>query len=348
MVVSESIKFNVEKMTSNKLSYSRWCEGLVSRGLRQLQPAEVEQLRLKTRAALYKIWIPVAIALASPIALLASFLLHGDGPEPPPRLVIPVFALMFLGLMILPAAALLVLRDTIKRWRLLCRDLNDGLVEQFSSERKQLTTEIDSAISAAEKVIQNLELLPNSGIIFSINAVHQTRGAAVNVYESATPPESVPLYAVPEEIRADIPVDVREQTYIERRKLSVSELDELKQHIKQFRRPPVTMLIFLAWFGLAISMGFVNRKNFYSWIHEYKIGIIVVVISTLWQLFQYVRLYIASLELKADHQAGWVLVMQGKNSQQERTEYLSKSKAPWSVDGAPIEWRRKKASKSAN
>jgi hypothetical protein len=335
-------------MISNKLKYSRWCEGLKSNGQRKLRPAEVEQLQLTTRAALFKIWMPIAIAIASPLALLASYLLHGDGAEPPPRLAIPVFALMALGSMILPAAALLVLRDTIKRWRLLRHDLNDSVVEQFMSERKQLTSENDSATPPAEEMVQNLELLPNSGIIFSINGVHQTHGTTVNVYESATPPDSAPLYAVSGEITADIPIDVREQAQIERRKLNVSELDELKQHIKRFRRPPVAMLIFLAWSGLAIIMGFVNRKNFYTWLQEYKIGIIAVVISTLWQLFQFVRMYISSRALEADQRTGWVLVVQGKDSQQEHYEYLPKSKAPWSVDGTPTEWRRKKASGSAN
>lgn len=156
------------------------------------------------------------------------------------------------------------------------------------------------------------------------------------------------MYAVPAEITADIPLNVRGESLLERRKLSASELDELKQHIKQFRRPPVAMLVFLAWSGLAIIAGFMNRNKFYAWLQEYKIGIFIVVISTIWQLYQFVNIYITSRALEADHQVGWIIIMQGKEPLSESSEYLSISRVPWSVNGKPTEWRLKKASRSAN
>lgn len=153
-------------MASNKPNYNRWCEGLISSGLRQLCPVEVEQLRQMTRITLFKLWIPITLVIASPLALLASYLLHGNGAEPPPILAIPVYTLILLGAMILPVSALLVLRDIVKQWRLLKKDLNDNVVEQFLHERKHAFSDNDNTPPQDKEPIQNLELLPNSGIFF--------------------------------------------------------------------------------------------------------------------------------------------------------------------------------------
>jgi hypothetical protein len=176
-------------MDSARSSPIRWCEGLRSIGLRKLSPNEVEELRLVVRAAPLRFWLPIAIAIASPLTLYVSFLLHENGPEPPLHRLVPICILMLLGGIILPAASLLVSRDIVNRWRLLRRDLEESTVEQFTAVE---TCGNDDVSYDSSEAPRKLEILPNSGIVFSIDGSSPAHRTTVHVYESSSPPESMP------------------------------------------------------------------------------------------------------------------------------------------------------------
>lgn len=329
-------------MDSISPDYTRWCEGLKSIGRRRLRPDEIARLRLETRAALRKIWLPVSLGLASPLVLFVALQVGGNEPKPPLHRMIPGLALFLLGLAFLPGASILLLRDRIKEWRVLRKDLKDGIVEQFTVAE---TVYYENIVDNFAEIPHNLEILPNSVTVFSVNGVRPERRNAVHVYETSSPPESQSLYAVPSQVAALIPPEVLQQSDVERRRLGAAELDELRRHVQESRRPNRRMLFLLAWFGLAVVSGIWHRDTFFSWLREYMMPLAVVTGATLYCIYQFVRTVLASRALEEDSRSAWVIAVHEKPPGRRRLEYLAESGALWSAEGMPVGWRLKNAKK---
>jgi len=140
---------------------------------------------------------------ASPIALYASYLFLGDGPEPD-GLRLPViagFTFMFAGLLVLPAAFLLRIKDLFNLLRSLRADLENRRVECFS-----LPTLVDSGAKLEDTSalgdlgIKSLEVFPYSRLLFLVDGSEPPQRKTVNVYEAMAPPEDPPPYALPREL----------------------------------------------------------------------------------------------------------------------------------------------------
>lgn len=330
-------------MVSLRPDCSRWCEGLKSIGWRGLEPEEISRLRLEIKATLRKIWLPVSLGLASPLALFVALQVCGNEMEPPLDRLITGLVLFVLGLAFLPGVSILLLRDRTKEWRLLRKDLKDGIVEKFTVAE---TVNYEKIMHNIAEMPHNLEIFPNSGIVFSANGVRPERRNTVHVYETSSPPESQSLYAVPSQVSALIPTEVLQQLDVERRRLGAAELDELKRHVKESRRPNRVTLFLLAWLGLVVASGIWHRDTFISWLREYAAPLAVVTSATLYRVCQFIRTVLASRALEKDSRSAWVIVAHQKPpADRGPLEYLTESGALWSAEGMPAGWRLKNTKK---
>ncbi len=320
----------------------RWCEGLKSIGVRKLSLDEAEELRLLVRAAFFRLWVPLAIAISSPLALLVSFLVHGEAQEPPLHRMIPMFILMFLGGAILPAASVLVARDIVKRWRLLRRDLKESTVEQFVATQ-ELNDENKSNDSNGYP--ESLEVLPNSLSVFSVDGSRPSSNIEVKVYESSPSPDSITSYGITAEVEAVIPPEVIQCSDIERRRLSGPELEELKKHIKEAQKPSRTTIGTIAYGGLAVIAGILYRDAFSAWLEEYKFPLAFLIGLILVSVYQFIQNLRYSRAFEADYESGWVLVVKEKEPEHGCYERLSESGVIWSIEGVPAGWRLTNAGK---
>src|SRR5262245_29948026 len=90
---------------------ARWCLGLRSVGVRKLDTSELAQLRGEATAILRKLWVLVPIAITIAAALGGFALLVVIKPGDAWYMAIPESILVLIGGAILPASALLVVRD---------------------------------------------------------------------------------------------------------------------------------------------------------------------------------------------------------------------------------------------
>lgn len=322
--------------------YIRWCEGLTSIGVRKLSPAETQELRLQVRAAFFRLWVPFAIAISSPLVLLGSFVIHGEAQEPPLHRIVPFFILMFVGGAILPAASVLGARDIVKRWRLLRRDLKEGSVEQFGATQA-LNDEDES--NDSNRYPGSLEVLPNSLSVFSVDGSRPSSHIEVKVYESSPLPDCITTYGIPAEVQSVIPPAVLQCSDIERRRLSGPELEELKKHMKEARRPSRTTIGTIAYGGLSVIAGILYRDAFSAWLEEYKFPLAFLIGLILISVYQWIQNLRYSRAFEADYESGWLLVVKEKESEDGYYECLLESGVMWSVDGMPAEWRLSAAGK---
>src|ERR1044071_9811164 len=100
-------------MTGSDSQTTRWCMGLKSIGFREILPEETELLSGEANRMLLAFWQPTVVALASPAVLYLSYVVIGDGPEPPAPVLIPGLVLVLVGLLILPAVAFLRIKDVL-------------------------------------------------------------------------------------------------------------------------------------------------------------------------------------------------------------------------------------------
>lgn len=304
----------------------RWCLGLKSHGFRDLQAHEIERLRGDAAAALRRLWQPAVIAAASPAALYASYLVHGNGPEPAgPRMF--VFAVLaFAGLMALPAAFLLVARDVLKRWRALRADLEGRRVERFAP---------------AESERGQVEVLPHSGLVFLHDGVPPRRPWRAEIYAAVTPPGSVALYALPADLAAGLPDEIHERAVVQRRRLTRAEVDELQYLVRRLRRPSWALIGFGVWCGMGLvgAIGSYVSGDLVGWKRHHLLALLTVTAVVIWRSVRYVRTILESRALARDAASGWVIVIEERGDAPARQEVLLESGAVWSVMGAPSSWR---------
>ena len=320
-------------MTASDPQPARWCQGLKSIGFRDLLPEETKRLRGEVKLTLLRFWQPAAIAAASPSVLYLSYLISGDGPETlGPRLIIGL-AFLFVGLMVLPALSLLKLRDSISLWKALRSDLKERRVECFSSPKS--LGEGDAEAS------ESLEVFPHSGMVFLVNDYRPSHRMFVNVCAAIAPPEYASQYALPKELTASIPNDVREQASFERRRLSPAEIEELTQHARRLRRPSGALIVFGIWCGMGLIAAVLSylHGDFTDWRQKYLIPFLGLTAVTTWLSVQYARMLRTSRQLAQDAASGWVLVVEQKDDAHAGQEVLPISSAVWSTENKPSEWR---------
>ena len=328
-------------MTAPVPQRARWCQGLKSVGIRDLRPDEIARLRSEAKSALPRLWQQAAIAAGSLVALYASYLVHGDGPEPNGLRLAIFLVLVFIGLLLLPAVLFLRILDYVKLSALRA-DLKNPRVECFSAEKSPIgqaeSPEPSEPECAPAKI---LEVLPHSGLVFLIDGAQPPHRMNATVYETAAPPEDSPQYALPKELAAGISDEARERAVFERRRLAPAELDELRQHVRRLRRPSGGLIVFGIWsaMGFLAAMLSYMGGDFRSWQDSYLLGALGVAAVTTWQSVRYARTLLAGRKMLRDASSGWVVVIEGKGDSRVRQEVLPISTAVWSVEGKPSVWR---------
>ncbi|ACG73025.1 conserved hypothetical protein [Anaeromyxobacter sp. K] len=285
----------------------RYCEGRPESGARPLTPGErawaaALRRRLALRAGLAALAGPLALAtvplapwFARHVMRLGERMAYAAGTG-------------WMGLVLLlgvPAAVLLV-RDGLRAWRTLARDLDEGLAVRFG----------DGAGA--------LELLPRSGRVLPGGARGRARRVAVG--EAAAVPADPVTWALPV---SDVPEALQGGGWV-KRALTPEEKDEIAAFAARVARFPWALAILT----LALLAAAAGRAGAHAaapataalWVLAAGLG---------WWRVASARAMAA--RLRVDVREGWV--MRATAGAAAGDEMLPDSRAAWARAGAPAPWR---------
>jgi len=329
-------------MTEPPSTNVRWCLGLQSIGVRALTADETATLRRHARAVLGRLLRLLVLLVASPVMLLGSVLLVGDGLQPSWQRMIPAAFLLVAGGFFLPAAALLVARDVLRAWRAVRSDLRAGTIEQFRAAPPADDGETTTPPPTAEDArVHSIDVVPWSRQVLLLNGAPPERPLTAEVYESAPPPGKVALYSLPTAIAEQLPETAAGDGRIDRRRLTPNETVELATLARRMRRGSWAPLAIQAWIAVIGTAGVAGLIKNDDWATRWPSGILFTILlaSGIIGLRRMVHRWGLSRVIDEDRKDAWVLVLHGQSKGPSPIEVLPRSLLLWSSAASPSAWR---------
>lgn len=313
-----------------------WCAGLRVTRSRRLTVAEVGRIRLSRRVNLAKAsaWL---LAVAVVLAACAGAMTMSTAPAEPPIETARV-VLVALGLFLGVPFCLVISSDYFKRSALLKQQYRDsevmvceGTVGDLAAGPPELK-HLRAQVGESSEVV--LEVLKQSGLVWSVNGQTQESWRPVQRGRTAGAPEQARLAA-----RYVKPVETEDGTFrLHQRPLSDGECAELRAYLPRIK---------LFGFLVALLMNAVAVAHLLAQTHSPKAlpltGIVMVTVAV-WCDVNLVLAMRARRKMLRDLRERYVVIYQPDPapdaSPESVVEYLPNAGAEWTTGGRAAAWRR--------
>jgi hypothetical protein len=331
---------------SDKTSEEVFCAGLPYVGNRRLEPDECLSLARRQRWLRLKGLFSSALSPICFISGLMFIVVNLDSAPPTGGVSNSLVAVGSLAVLAPTAIVYLIGREARSRAQGYRRARIFGYVRRFAGTA-HMDDPTDRCLLALvrAKLIQpdsrehcELELLPLSNVVYSVNRVPIRKYVRLEVRTAAARPQDAVEFAVPSEwLPGEVPFEPQ------RRRQSRQETAEILRYWRSIKRkvwlsPLYFTLVCYCLYQL-VRVAYPTAPVLLS---AAAISLAGFLLFRNWQQARHV---------KADADLGWVMVVpphtstdkNGTDKEEERTlEVLPRSGAIWTIDGRPAGWRRKR------
>lgn len=321
-----------------------WAAGLPLTATRLLSEAEVGELR--SRAARFQRHGILAL-LGIPLALLVFFILAPLAPRP----AAGSLALPLIAITVVTPWLVLTARDCLILARDLRRDVRTGRADRFEGHVGQVIG-VDGTLRRLVKAgllhrgayePQWLEILPESGLVWSANGAHPKRWVRASYAETA----NLPTYAsVAAEWVETVDASREDAFHVGRRDLSEPEVTELRRHMRRIIFKPAVVAVFLnAWLIVALWALYSGARRLEEGHQVFLFAVLVAVtVQVDLGLIKCVHLGIKfardlRLRVAVIVRSPALVPQQAGQALLPADEFLGASGVLWTRSGTPAPWR---------
>ena len=239
--------------------------------------------------------------------------------------------------------------------RALKRDILRGFIYQFSGViggadeicRAQRALIKSGLLSNKGNVAQQVEVLPDSGVVFKANRTVPARWLRAEIGEAVSVPKRPFVLALPKEM---LGISIVEKLNLVRRRMSPDEKTELQEHIQRLRVPQASFVLYAVFLTSVFVVSYVHPPTA-EWLHAHPGFLALIAFLFLLMLFVYVTDVLKARKLTKDSELGWLIIFpldgkpafKGSDPKTRQAELLPISFGAWNVAGKPSLWRLMKS-----
>jgi hypothetical protein len=336
--------------TETETGTSPWCAGLRLAGRRALTDAERRELRLRGGLLGALGFLALGSSPLLFVFFLISLALNADADGMPG----PVGIFLVTAMLPLMAVVLVLGRRWVRWYRTVRRDARAGVAYRFEGAMDGLfpgaelrdRLQKERLLPLCLRGTQCLEVLPESGLVWSVNGIRPRRSISAPTAHVAEVPAIARIAA--EWLEPVAPAD-EVTAWVGQRELAAAEADEIRLHAARVVRPSLVWGTGLTlWLGFLLGLAVRAGQLPTGW-HGALLAILAM--AALHADITLLRSLRLSWELRRDSRLRRAVIVRSpvphlnpeeperETTLSEPEEYLPVSSLVWTKGGRPAAWR---------